>query len=137
LRHIALRCRVLPHLPVHGRGDHQGAIACQAQGGEQIVALTLRQPGDHVGRCRRDHDEVRIARQVDVRHVVAHARIPQVGPHRVPTQRLEGHRRHEVRTAFGQHHMNTRPFLDQQTGQFRCLVGSHAARHPEDDLFSL
>ena len=54
-------------------------------------AQAVRELGHEVGGRRRDEDQLAVARQLDVRHGVVDARVPQVGPHRLSGQRL--HRR--------------------------------------------
>ena len=68
LRHVALRGRVAPHLPVHRRRNQQRRFARQAQRRQQVVGQAVGQLGDEVGGGRRDHDGVDAARQLDVRH---------------------------------------------------------------------
>ncbi len=80
-------------------GHDQRHRARQAQRAEQVVGVTVGEAGEEVGGRRGDQDRVGVAAEVDVRHVVGHARIPQVGPHRVAGKRLVGHRGHEARPA--------------------------------------
>jgi hypothetical protein len=129
---VALRRRRLPHLPVHRRRHDQRHIARQRQGAEQIIRAPLRHAGDEVRCGRRDEDGVGVTPEIDVRHVVGHTRIPQVGPHRVARQRLESDRGHETRAALAQHHMHIGTGLDQQAHQLRCLVCRDATADPEN-----
>ncbi|KAG1433140.1 hypothetical protein G6F57_022384 [Rhizopus arrhizus] len=74
---VALRGRVGPHLAVH-RGRHQKRTgARQAQRGQQVIGHAVRQLRHEVGAGGGDQHGVRAAREVDVRHVVGHARIPR------------------------------------------------------------
>ena len=77
--HVALRRRIVPHLHVHRRRHQQRALARQAQRGQQVVGKALRQLGEEIARWPARPRSLAVARQLDVRHVVGHARIPQVG----------------------------------------------------------
>ncbi len=103
---VALGGRRIPHLAVHRRRDDERHIARQAQRREQVIGQPMHQAGDEIGRRWRHQDRVRVAAEINVRHVVGHARIPQIRPHRVPRQCLEGHRRDEARAPLGQHDMH-------------------------------
>ena len=65
LRDVALRRRVVPHLPVHRRRDEQRALAREAQRREQIVGEAVRELGDEIGGGGRDDD--RVARRATAR----------------------------------------------------------------------
>ena len=80
---VALRRRVLPHLHVHGRRYHERTAAREAQGREQVVAEPVRDFREEIGRRGRHHDDVPVARKLDVAHTVGHARVPHIGVHRL------------------------------------------------------
>ena len=136
LRDVALRGRVLPHLPVHRRHDQQRTIARDAQRRQQIVGHAVRELGEEVGRGGRDHDRVGFTRQIDVRHVVRHAPVPLAGVDRTAGQRLHRDGGDELRGRFGHHDLHGRAGLGQQAREFGDLVAGDAARHAEDEMFS-
>nr|GEU28492.1 hypothetical protein [Tanacetum cinerariifolium] len=119
LARIAAGGRVLPHLHVHGRRNQERHVARarQAHGGEQVVAHAVRQLGHEVGRAGRDHDRVRVAGDVDVGHVVVHARIPLAGKHLVARQGLHGDGRDEMLGGVGHHHLHRGAGLGQRAAQ--------------------
>ena len=135
--HVALRCRVFPHLLVHCRCCQQRAIAGQHHGRQQVICQPVCHLGQEVGRGRGNEDQVGFTREVDVRHVVGDAAVPLVGIDRAARERLEGHWRHEVRGAFGHHHLYVGAGLAKQTYQLRGLVGRDAAGDAEYDALSL
>ena len=61
---------VLPHLGVHGRGEHDRAPGGQEGVGEQVVGQPVRRLGQQVGRGGGDHDEVGGLADADVRDLV-------------------------------------------------------------------
>lgn len=138
-RHVALGGRVLPHFDVHRRGDQKrhAARTRHAQGREQVVAGAVRQFADEVGRAGRDQHRVGAAREVDVRHVVRHARIPLIEPDGVAGQRLHRHGTDEMGRRIGHHDLHLRALLDQRAAQFGRLVAGHAPGQAENDLFTL
>ena len=73
---VALGGRRFPHLPVHGWRQQQRAVACQAQGGQQVVSTAMRQLGKEVSRSGRYQNEIGAARQVNVGHAVVNPFIP-------------------------------------------------------------
>ena len=70
---------------------------------------------------------------VDVAHRVGGAGLPQVGQHRTAGERLERHRRDELRRRVGHHDVDGDAFLDQQARQFRRLVRGDAAGDAQHD----
>ena len=97
----------------------------------------MRRAGDEIGRCRRDQNQIGLARQVDMRHRVRHPRIPLVGEHRLAGQCLEGRRRDEVGRPLGHRHLHVGALLAEQADQFGRLVGGDAAGDAEHDALSL
>ena len=92
------------------------------------------EPGDEISGCRRHEDGIGIATKIDMRHVVRHARVPQVRPHRIAGQRLEGDGRDEARAGLTEHDMNFGSGLAQQTHELGRLVCGDAAGHTHHDL---
>ena len=129
LRHVALRGRVSPHFPVHGRGQnewHGVERARQAHEAEQIIGPAVEQFGHEIGTGRGNHDGVGLACEVDVSHVVAHpggiARIPLRGEHRSARQCLHGHRRDELHGRIGHHNLHRGARLDEGAAQLSRFV---------------
>ena len=78
---IALGGRVAPHFTVHGRGNQQGHTPRPRQAGQahQLIGAPLRQPRSKIRTAWRQQDEVGLASQTDVRHVVGATGIPLTG----------------------------------------------------------
>ena len=127
-----MRGRIQPHLEVHRRCDQQRAITRQTQGGQQIIRQPVRKLGDEISTRRRDHNRIRSAAQIDVRHAVGHSRIPLVGVHRLTGQSLHRGRRDEMARCLGHDDLYFHALFDQQTQQLRCLVGCNAASDAQD-----
>ena len=62
--------RVLPHLGVHRRGEQHRAAGGEQRGGQQVVGQPVGGAGQQVGGGRGDDDEVGLAAEPDVRHLV-------------------------------------------------------------------
>jgi hypothetical protein len=58
---VSLRRRVVPHLHVHRRRQHQPAAPCEHQRREQVIGKAVRHLGEEVRACRRDQDQVAVA----------------------------------------------------------------------------
>ena len=69
---------MLPHLPVHGRRNQQGAIACETEGRKQIICKAIRKLGNEVGSGRSYEDHFRVAGKLDVSHAIAKMGIPRI-----------------------------------------------------------
>ena len=76
-RDVVLRGRVLPHLGVHRRREHDRAARGEQDVGEQVVGEAVRGPGQQVGGGRGDEDEVGLLAEPDVRDLVDV--VPDVG----------------------------------------------------------
>jgi hypothetical protein len=73
------------------------------------------------------------AREVDVRHAVVHALVPQRLPHAAAGKRLEGCRTDELGACGGQHDIDFGASLDQKAHQLSGLVGRDATGDAEND----
>ena len=69
-RDVGLRGRVLPHLGVHRRREHDRAARGEQRVGEQVVGEPVRGAGQQVGGGRGDDDEVGGLADPHVRHLV-------------------------------------------------------------------
>ena len=128
---VALGGRVLPHLPVHGRGHQQRDVPCHTQRGEQVVAVPMGQLRDEICRGGGHQDRIGLTAQLDVRHVVVDAGIEGIGVDRVARQRLEGDGPDETGGGLGHHHLHLGAGTAQIAHQLGGLVGGHAAGHAQ------
>ena len=103
-------------------GDDQRHGARQTKRAEQVVGVAMGEGGR--GNLRspgRRGSRIGVAAEVDVRHVVGHARIPQVGPHRDCPKapgRSPGSR---SAPALAQHHVHLGAGLAEQAHQLGRL----------------
>ena len=75
-----------------------------------------------------------VAREIDVGHVVGHARVPLVAEHRFPGERLEGQRGDEARCRLAHDHLYAGALFDQQADKLGGLVGGDAAGDAEGNV---
>ncbi|MNJ62198.1 hypothetical protein D3C77_580290 [compost metagenome] len=94
------------------------------------------QLGHEVGAGGGDQHGVRAARQVDVRHVVGHARIPGVHEDRPARQGLHGDGGDEVRGRLGHHHVDRGALFGHAPYQLGDFVAGDAPGQTEDDAFA-
>ena len=94
-------------------------------------------PRQKVGRGRGNQNQVGLAREIDMRHRIRHARIPLVGENRLAGKRLEGRRCYKMRRPLGHRHLHVGALLAEQANQFGRLVGGDAAGDAENDALSL
>ena len=133
LRCVAGFCHICRFIAGH---DEQRTIARDAERREQVVGHAVRELGEEVGGGGRDHDRVGFTRQIDVRHVVRHARVPLARVDRTAGERLHRDGGDELRGRFGHDDLHGRAGLGQQTREFGDLVAGDAARQAEDEVFS-
>ena len=136
LPNVALVRGVLPHLPVHRGCDGKRAFACQTERREQVVAEAVRDFREEVRGCRRDDDEGLVARERDVRHAVAHARIPHAGVDGLPRESLHGGGRDEPARRLRHHDVHFYLTFGETADELRTLVGGDSTGHAKQDLFS-
>ncbi len=95
----------------------------------------MRQFGDKVGGAGRNHNRIRIACQIDMRHVVADARIPLICIDGLAGQRLHRYRRDELRCCLCHHHLYRCAGFGQCARKFRHLVTGDTTGQTQHDFF--
>eukprot|EP01132_Coremiostelium_polycephalum_P020831 gene20832-biopygen11637 len=134
---VGLGGRVAPHGLVHGRGDRDGGVGGQYQGGQQVVGNALGQAGDQVGGGRGDQHQVGPLGQLDVAHGGFGRRVQQVEVNRVAGQGLHGQRGDEFTAATGHDHAHFGALVEKPANQLCALVGGNAAADAENDAFPI
>ena len=134
---VRLGRRIAPHGLVHGRGDGDGGICGQYQGGQQVIGNALGQAGDQVGGGRGDQHQVGPFGQFDMAHGGFGRRVQQVQVNRVPGQGLHGQRRDELTAAAGHDHAHFGALVEEPADQLCALVGGNAAADAENDAFPI
>ncbi len=133
-RDVALRRRVGPHLPVHRRGDDDGAGRGEVAGGQQVVGEPLGEPGQRVGGRRVDPEHVRPARERDVGLGVD--ALPHLGADGVAGDPLEGRRTDHRQGAPGRDDVDVRAGAHEQARDEHRLVRGDATGHAQQDTAS-
>jgi len=118
---------VLPHAHVHRRGDQHRLVGGEQRGGGQVVGAPLRHLGQDVGGGRRHHQQVGVARQLDVAHLRLVGEVEELAVDLVAAQGRERQRRHELRARLGENAAHRRPPLLQAADQFQRFVGCDPA----------
>src|SRR6185312_2033535 len=77
------------------------------------------------------HDRVHAARELDVRHVVGEARVPEVRHHGLAREGLECRGRDESRRRLGHRDLHVDVIAYEEASELGHLVGGDAARHAE------
>ena len=134
---VGLGGRVAPHGLVHGRGDGDGGVGGQYQGGQQVIGDALGQACDQVGGGRRDQHQVGPFGQLDMAHGGFSCRVEQVQVNRVAGQRLHGQWGNELTATAGHDHAHFGALVQEPANQFCALVGGNAAANAENDAFPI
>jgi hypothetical protein len=95
-RDVPLRRRMLPHAHVHGRREEDGQRGGEQDRGGEVVGQSGRHLGHEVRGRGRDHDQVGIARKLDVADIGLVLAVEQVRMRPLPRQRGDGEGRHEM-----------------------------------------
>ena len=74
-----------PHLAVHRRRDENPRFRVQGQrdASQGVIRQTMRQLGQHIGRCRRNQQQVRLVGELDMRRLPFVIPIEQVRQDRI------------------------------------------------------
>ena len=82
---------------------------------ERMTRQTVRELGDHVRSCRRDQQQVRAVRKINVARSPTFFFIEEANGHRIFRQRLQRERRNKFGRVVCHHHENLMALFDQQT----------------------
>jgi hypothetical protein len=125
--HVSLRRRVLPASRRSSPGNHHGSAA-RARVSRADRREAMRDLGDEVGGRRRDHDQVAIARKLDVPPCFGNARIPQIAPRVWPVSACSVRRADEALGARWSAPRGHRTRPSSAARELGGLVGSDASR---------
>ena len=78
-----------------------------------------------------------MAREIDMRHGIRHARVPLISKHRLAGECLKGGGGHEMGCPFGHRHLHVGTLLTEQAEQLCRLIGGNTAGDTENDALSL
>ena len=118
---------------VHRRRDQDRLVGGEQDGGGEIVGVAARHFRQQIGRRRRDHDEVGIARQANMADVEFALRIEQIGVSALAGERAGGKRRDEVLRGRGEDAAHLRAAVLQTPDQIERFIGGDAAADDEED----
>ena len=128
---IAPGRRVLPHLGVHGRGQHDRAPRGEQHIRQQVVRDAVGGAGDEIGGGRDDEDEIGLLAQADVPDLVGP--IPDGGGDGSAGQRRPGRLADEVQCGSRGRDRDVVARLAQTAQDLDGLVGGDAAGHPKNN----
>ena len=122
-----------PHADVHRGCDQYRLVGGEQHGRGKIVGHTRRHARQNIGRSRRDHEKIGVARQLDVAHLALVAEREHVGVDLVLAERLKRQRRHEPGARVGQHAAHMRALPAQLANEVVALESRDAARDNQQD----
>ena len=128
---VLLGGRMLEHVDVHGRGDHQRGTGREGDRGHQVVGKTVGEPRDQMRRGRNRDEHLGPVGQFDVRNPGLLVRGEEFAAQRVAAQGLQRQRRDELERVRGGHNPNLVPAAHEQAHQIARLVGGNATRDAE------
>ena len=126
-----------PHADIHGGCGEHGLVGGQQHRGGEIVGEATRHAGQDVGGGRRHDQQIGVARELDVAHLVLVGQREHVGIDAVFRQRLQRQRRHEFGTRFGEDAAHRRAALAQPADELERLEGRYAARDDQQDSLAV
>jgi len=132
---VGLGGRVRPHATVHGRSDDHRTARGQRRQREKVVAQTIGQFGDGIGRGRSDEEQVGALAQSHVLYVVVER--PHVVVDRPPGDGAKGQGGDEAGGRFGEDDVDQGPGLGQPGGQIDGFVTGDGAGDAEEYVFAL
>ena len=99
--------------------------------------MAARHLSEQIGRCRRDDDEVGLARQANVSDLLLVAEIEEVGEDLRVGEGANRKRRDELGSGSRQHGAHGRPLLAQASHEVEALVSGDAAADDEQNALLL
>ena len=123
--------RVQPHLGVHRRREQHRTSRGEQRGGQQIVGPAVHGAGQQVSGGGRDHDQVGLLAERDVRHLGDV--VEDAGVHRLAGERLEGGGPDEMQRGLGGDDTDLMAGLGELADDGARLVGGDTAGDADDD----
>ena len=131
-RDVRLGRRILPHLGVHGRGEHHRRHTRENRGAEQVVGEAGGELRDRVRRRRGNDNEFGALTDGHVPNL-CHTLV-EVGVHRVAADRLECGPADKAERGLGGYHLHRVPREHERTHDTDSLVGRDPAGDADDDV---
>jgi hypothetical protein len=131
--YIGLHQRILPHVDVHRRCQHDRRADCEEHGGDHIVSDADGKLADDVGGRRRDHDRVGTVGKANVADRRFLAEVEGVRHYRMPGECLQCQRGDEALRTPTHHDADAGAGFHQLADQLGALVAGNAAGQAEDD----
>ena len=118
---------IFKHCRVHGRRDELFTAAGHDGRGQHVIRYAVCKLSDHICRCRRDHDQIRLLCKGYM--LYRKLKIPVEGVYKafIAGQRLEGDRRDELCAVRSHKDMHMHPAFYQHAGKRGSLVRGDAA----------
>ena len=135
-RKIALRRLGRPHARVHRRRDQDRLVGREQDGGGEIVRPAGRHPGHEIGRRRRHHDQIGVARHANMTDVELGARIEQIGIGAFAAERADGKRCDEMLRGGGENATQRGAAFLQAPNEIERFIGGDASADDEQNARS-
>ena len=135
-REVAPRRGMLPHPHVHRGRDQHALVGRKQKGRGKVVADPRRHLGHEVGRRRRHHHQIGLAREADMPHLGLGRGVEEVGlapPARECRERERGHERRPRRGQDGRHRA---PRPGDEPHEVGRLEGRDAAPDDQKDALA-
>src|ERR1700693_393384 len=138
---VALGSRMVPHIHVHGRGDHHPSLSGQIQSAEKIFGNAISkfvENGRGSGRNQQQINSLRDGNMFNGAFNVCRSSgtsgTEHIRDYFLSGERGEGKRSDELLRCTGHHHLHVQLFLLQTTNQFRSFVSRNASSDAECDF---
>ena len=136
-RDVAPGCGMRPHLRIHRRRDQHGLVRGEQRRRRQVICETMRHLGDQIGGRRRDHDQIRLARQADVAHLGLVGQGEQIAEHPFAGQARDRERGDEPGARRRQDAADANTPIAQPADQLEALVGRDAAGNDQQNTLAV
>lgn len=136
LRDVSLGRGLGPHFGVHRGRDQDPLVGREQRGRSEVVRLPGRHFGDDIGDCRRDDDQIGLARQPDMAHLAFVGERKEVGIDLLARQGGKGERRDEFLRRPSEHAADLDLAFLEAPDEVEAFVGRDAAGDDEEDAFT-
>src|SRR5579863_200862 len=137
---IRQRGRVIPHVDVHGGGNHYGRGGREIERSQEVVRNALREVRHYISRGGRYEQRVDGLRHRDVLDGGVDVRLvlfiggEHPGDHFFTRERRKGERTNKFLSRVGHHYLHPNSAVLQQADNFRRLVGRDSAGHAQSNF---
>ncbi len=134
-RQIPLGGRVQPHAHIHRWRHKHLRIGGQQQGRGQIIRLPRSHLGHQVRRARRDHNQIRGSRELNMAHFRLIGEVKQILIGLFLCQGRDRQRCHKLLCGFGQHRCHPSPAFAQLADQVQGFISGDSTTDDQQNSF--